>query len=123
MMKQLIIFFAIIALLVACTADGELNQTTPEETTRGFATAFYAGDYETAQKYCTPNAATGVLDLKTYLKMSNDEEKAEMLNSLKGEVKKIDCQTTEGTTICKVCCSLDGAEGEWEMVEQNKIRN
>jgi hypothetical protein len=119
-MKQLFAFFSILLLLASCATELELKQSNPEETTMGFAEALYAGDYGLAQKYCTPAAAAGVLDLETYLKMSNEEEKTEMLKSLEGEAKKIDCQTTEGTTTCKVCCSTDGAEGEWELVQQNK---
>lgn len=118
-MKYLFLLLSIILISTACNSDSPIDQSSPEETTKGFVAAINAHDFKKVQQYCTAKAAKSWLDFATNIKMSNAEEKEELLNSLRVDVSEINCTNTDGTTICKVCCGAENTEGEWELIEKN----
>lgn len=110
-----------IALLlnIACTSDSQTAQNSPEEAAKGLFNALKAEDFDKAKLYGTKSTQDALQEFATNLKMSNPEEKQELIAPYKMTVSKVVCTEKDGTTTCKLYCEPD-FEVELTMVQQDE---
>lgn len=104
-MRLFIALGVLFLVTIACTSEPQTNQSSPEEAAKGLFEAIKAENFEQAKLYCTKSTKESLQEFATALKMSNPEEKQELIAPYKMEVSKVTCAEKSGTTTCKLCCS------------------
>ena len=99
-------------------SEPQTTQNSPEEAAKGLFDALKAEDFEKAKLYGTKSTKEALQEFATNLKMSNSEEKEDLIAPYKMEVSKVTCSEKSGTTVCKLCCSPE-FEVELTMVQQD----
>lgn len=116
---RLFIALGILLLInMACLSEPQTTQNSPEEAAKGLFDALKVEDFEKAKLYGTKSTQEALQEFATNLKMSNLEEKEDLIAPYKMEVSKVTCAEKSGTTVCKLCCSPE-FEVELTMVQQD----
>ncbi len=107
-------------LLIACNEPPSVAhlQKTPEEAAKAFFEALSQQNIAKASALASPSTQRQVRLFFADLNMSSEEERKEKLREIELNLKSIDCKEQGGKMMCKICCALNDAEAEVEMVQQ-----